>query len=228
MSQSLAILLAAGSGERLGADRPKAFVSLGGRPLLQWSLDALAAADGVDRVVVTLPEGEWELPEGVTSVRGGQTRSHSVRNALAVAAGDAVLVHDAARPLLTASLIDSLLDEFHSSGHDGVIAAAPVVDTVKRVDHDRIVTETLERSRLWAAQTPQIFRREALEQALTVSDELLAEASDDAWLVERAGGSVKVFPVDEPNPKITTASDLELTELLIKRKVVRSDAELKP
>lgn len=220
-------MLAAGSGERLGADRPKAFVSLCGKPLLQWSLDALLAVPDIDRVVVTLPEGEWQLPDGVLPVRGGETRSHSVRNALAAADGDPVLVHDAARPLLTTTLVENLLTEFERGDCDGIVAAAPVSDTIKRVDSDRLVIETLDRSDLWAIQTPQVFRRGALEQALAVGDELLAQATDDAWLLERAGSSVKVFPVSEPNPKVTTAGDLDLVKLLIKREIVKSDAELR-
>ena len=199
-----ALLVAAGRGERLGAaGRPKAFVALAGRPMLEWSLDALRAA-GIERIVVALPEGE-AAPDGCTGVLGGRTRSVSVRNALA-AAGDAeqVVVHDAARPLVTAEHFTRALAAL--AGADCAIAAAPMTDTVKEAGPDHRVTATLDRSRLWAVQTPQAFRREALERALAAPEELLAQATDDAWLVERAGGTVLVVESTPANLKVTTAA----------------------
>src|ERR1700686_733906 len=131
---TVALIVAAGSGERLGAGRPKAFVELAGRPLLQWSIDALRAVAGIDEIVVALPAGS-EAPQGVTAVQGGAVRSDSVRRALAAAGpGDAVLVHDAARPLLTperaAEVIAALAND---RGADAAIAAVPVTDTIKRL-----------------------------------------------------------------------------------------------
>jgi 2-C-methyl-D-erythritol 4-phosphate cytidylyltransferase len=218
----IALIVAAGSGQRLGADRPKALVELGGRPMLQWSLDALARLDELSQVVVALPAGT-SAPPGVSRVDGGATRSDSVRKALAaVAPGDPaelVLVHDAARPLLTAAIARAVIDALEQDdAADAAIAAAPVTDTIKRVDRGHGVLETLDRSSLWAVQTPQVFRRGALERALDVSPQVLAEATDDAWLIERAGGRVLVTPVAAENLKVTTPLDLELAARLLARR----------
>ena len=204
--------MAAGSGERLGASRPKAFVVLAGRPMLEWSLDALRAA-GIERVVVALPPGE-QAPEGCIGVQGGATRSESVRRALREAGEvDAIVVHDAARPLVTPELFGATLDALRDA--EAAIAAAPVTDTVKEAGPDHRVVATLDRSRLWAIQTPQAFRREALERALDVDDATLAAATDDAWLVERTGGRVVVVPGPPANFKVTTPHDLHVAELLL-------------
>ncbi|MFI5004157.1 MAG: 2-C-methyl-D-erythritol 4-phosphate cytidylyltransferase [Solirubrobacterales bacterium] len=214
---TVALIVAAGRGERLGAGRPKALAELAGRPLLQWSVDALRAVPGVERIVVALPPGAG-APPGTIGVPGGAVRSESVRLALAaVGAGDPVLVHDAARPLLTPELAERVIAAALGEGVDAAIAAAPVTDTVKRVDGGRTVLETLDRSNLWAVQTPQVFRRASLERALDVSGELLAAATDDAWLVERAGGNVVVVEAPRENLKVTTPLDLALAEMLIGR-----------
>ena len=189
---AVALIVAAGSGERLGADRPKAFVVLAGRPMLQWSVDALRACPAITQIVVALPAGE-QAPEGTIGVAGAAVRSGSVRAALEASSGDPVLVHDAARPLVTAELAADVLAAL-GDGCDAAIAASPVTDTIKRAGDGRLVAETLDRSRLWAVQTPQAFRREALERALDVGDDVLAAATDDAWLVERAGGTVRIVP----------------------------------
>jgi 2-C-methyl-D-erythritol 4-phosphate cytidylyltransferase len=212
---TVALILAAGRGERLGAGTPKALVELGGRPLLQWSVEALRGVRSIERIVVALPQGV-EAPAGTVAAEGGAVRSESVRNALAAAGpGDPVLVHDAARPLVTAELAERVIEAALREGVDGAIAAAPVTDTVKRVDEELQVAETLERSNLWAVQTPQVFRRVALERALDVPDDVLGQATDDAWLVERAGGRVLVVEAPRENLKVTTPLDLALAELLI-------------
>jgi 2-C-methyl-D-erythritol 4-phosphate cytidylyltransferase len=128
-----------------------------------------------------------------------------------------VIVHDAARPLATRQMFERTLAYLERSGADGVIAAAPVSDTVKEVgEEDDVVAQTLDRSRLWAVQTPQVFRRGALERALSeASDELLASATDDAWLIERGGGVVRVLDPGGHNFKVTTPDDLDLAELLL-------------
>jgi 2-C-methyl-D-erythritol 4-phosphate cytidylyltransferase len=209
---AVALLVAAGSGERLGAGRPKAFVVLAGRPMLEWSVDALRAA-GIEQIVVALPEGE-RAPEGCDGVAGGATRSESVRNALAAAREDPrVVVHDAARPLVTPGHFTAALAALE--GADAAIAAEPLTDTVKEAGADRVVTATLDRSRLWAIQTPQAFRREALARALDAPAEQLARATDDAWLVEQAGGTVRVVESTPENFKVTTAHDLRVAELLL-------------
>jgi 2-C-methyl-D-erythritol 4-phosphate cytidylyltransferase len=218
---TVALIVAAGSGDRLGAARPKALVELAGRPLVQWSIDALAQVEGVERIVVALPAGT-PAPAGVTAVEGGAVRSDSVRRALGASGdGDPVLVHDAARPLLTAELARAVLAALASDGGAAAaIAAAPVTDTIKRVDAGtREVSETLDRNELWAVQTPQVFRRAALRRALEVPAELLAQATDDAWLVERDGGRVIVVPSSEENFKVTTPLDLELAALLLSRRL---------
>ena len=214
----IALILAAGSGERFGAGAPKAFVELAGRPLVQWSVDALSQVQEIEQIVVAMPSG-LAAPAGVSAVEGGSVRSESVRLALAAAGGgrdqDLVLVHDAARPLLTTELAAATIRALEADESiDAAIAAVPMTDTVKRV-RDGVVSETLERSELWAVQTPQVFRRAALERALDVSDEILAQATDDAWLIERAGGRVGVVKASSENLKITTPLDLALAEMLL-------------
>jgi 2-C-methyl-D-erythritol 4-phosphate cytidylyltransferase len=205
---AIAVLVAAGRGERLGAERPKAFVMLGGKPMLQWSIEALAPA--VEHVVVALPPGV-EAPPGTLGAPGGEHRSQSVRNALRAAPeGDPVVVHDAARPLITAELVAEAIAALDSD-HDAAIAAAPVSDTIKEVA-GADVRRTVPRRGLWAVQTPQVFRRAVLERALDVPDAILAEATDDAWLVERIGGRVKVVPFPPDNIKVTSPFDLEIAE----------------
>ncbi len=214
---AVALIVAAGLGERLGASRPKALVELAGRPLLQWSVDVLSSLSAVERIVVALPP-DVEAPKGTVGVEGGAVRSESVRLALVAAGpGDPVLVHDAARPLLTAELARATLDAL-KEGVDAAIAAAPVTDTVKQADSEGVVRRTLDRAGLWAVQTPQVFRRDTLERALDVPEEVLAQATDDAWLIERAGGRVVVVPSTPENLKVTTALDLDLAELLLARR----------
>jgi 2-C-methyl-D-erythritol 4-phosphate cytidylyltransferase len=222
---TVALIVAAGSGERLGADVPKALVQLGGRSMLEWCVQALAAVPAIEQIVVALPPGV-SAPPGARGVPGGAVRSQSVRLALqACADGDPVLVHDAARPLLTRELAESVLAALARDGDaDAAIAAVPVTDTVKRADpHTRVVSETLARSELWAVQTPQVFRRSALQRALSVAPGVLARATDDAWLVERAGGRVIVVPSSERNIKVTTPLDLQLAELLLAARPASDD-----
>jgi 2-C-methyl-D-erythritol 4-phosphate cytidylyltransferase len=141
-----------------------------------------------------------------------------VRAALdAAGPGDPVIVHDAARPLVTSELVERTLAELETTGCDAAVAATRVTDTVKRVGPDRVVQDTLDRSALWAVQTPQAFRRRALERALDVEPDTLAQATDDAWLVERAGGTVRVVAAPAENLKVTTALELRVAELLLSR-----------
>jgi 2-C-methyl-D-erythritol 4-phosphate cytidylyltransferase len=183
---------------------------------------------GVEQVVVALPaDSLGDAPAGTVAVPGGEVRSQSVREALRGAGpGDPVIVHDAARPLARPELFTRLLEELERSGADAVIAAAPVSDTIKEVDADgHTVRQTLDRSRLWAVQTPQVFRRAALEGALSdAGDELLGRATDDAWLIERRGGIVRVVDAGGENIKITTPTDLRLAEMLLGDRAQRSDS----
>ncbi|MDA0169933.1 2-C-methyl-D-erythritol 4-phosphate cytidylyltransferase [Solirubrobacter taibaiensis] len=202
--------MAAGSGSRLGASVPKAFVPVAGRPMIEWSVDALRAA-GIEEIIVALPEGT-QAPAGCVGVRGGATRSESVRAALNAGGPGHVVVHDAARPLVEPSLFTRVVEALAEA--DCAIAAARVTDTIKEAEGD-VVVATHDRSRLWAVQTPQAFRREALEAALNVDVSVLAQATDDASLVERAGGTVRVVESSPANFKVTTPHDLRVAELLL-------------
>jgi 2-C-methyl-D-erythritol 4-phosphate cytidylyltransferase len=212
---AVGLIVAAGRGERLGSDGPKALVVLEGRSMLEWSLDVLSAV--CDSVVVALPEGV-DAPAGTIGVVGGAHRSLSVRAALAAApdGADQVIVHDAARPLVTVELVRACIDAL--DGVDAAIAAAAVTDTVKEADSAARVVRTLDRSRLWAVQTPQVFRREALERALAQRDDVLAAATDDASLVEAQGGAVRVVAASPENLKVTTPLDLLLAQALLARR----------
>ena len=210
MSAVVGIVPAGGSGERLGADRPKAFVVCAGRPLLEWSLIALREA--CDRVIVAAPEGYDDDPD---FVRGGDSRSASVRNALAAAPeAEVVVVHDAARPLVTRELVERWVAALEP-GVDGAIAAVPMTDTVKEAASDGRVVRTLDRSPLWAIQTPQVFRADVLRRALERDAAALAAATDDATLVEDAGGVVRVVESFPENIKVTRDSDLRIVEALL-------------
>jgi 2-C-methyl-D-erythritol 4-phosphate cytidylyltransferase len=217
-----AILVAAGTGERLGTDRPKAFAALAGRPLLAESLERLDASDWVDAIVVAAPR-EWEEPaillaeelvaSKVTSVvTGGATRAESVRNALAEVAGEAlvVLVHDAARPLVDDAVIQRVLGRLDGTV-EGVVPCLAVRDTVKRVERG-LVAETVDRNGLVAVQTPQAFLADRLRAAFSGD---LADATDCASLVERHGGRIAVVDGDPRLDKVTTVDDLERVSRLL-------------
>jgi 2-C-methyl-D-erythritol 4-phosphate cytidylyltransferase len=211
-----AILVAAGRGERLGLDRPKAFAKLGDEPLLAEPLRRLEACPWVDAIVLVAPPG-WEEPailvaeeEGCgkvyACVAGGETRSDSVRAGLTEVPEDALvlLVHDAARPLLSDDVVERVLAPL-SEGWDGAVPALPVGDTLKRVGGDGGVLETVSRDALVAVQTPQAFAAEPFRRAQASG----AEATDCAGLVEAAGGRIKVVEGDPRLLKVTSAADLE-------------------
>ena len=212
-----ALLVAAGTGERLGEERPKAFVGLGELPLLAEPLRRLDDSDWIDAIVVAVPSG-WEEPaillaeelsatKVVAAVTGGSTRAESVRAALAEVTDDALvaLVHDAARPLVTDAVIERVLGPL-SEGWDGVVPGLPIADTVKTVDGNRIVG-TLAREKLVAVQTPQAFLVPTLRDAYAGD---LADATDCASLVEARGGRVTWVEGDPKLLKVTTRADLEL------------------
>jgi 2-C-methyl-D-erythritol 4-phosphate cytidylyltransferase len=214
-----AVLAAAGRGERLGGDRPKAFAKLRDRPLLAESLERLDGSDWIDAIVIAAPAG-WEEPsilvaeelgcsKVVSCVAGGETRAESVRAGVGDVAADAlvVLVHDAARPLLPDEVIGRVLVPLNE-GWDGALPALPLADTVKRIEGGRVV-ETLPRFGLVAAQTPQAFLAPVLRTALA-SD--LTGATDCASLVERRGGRVTTVPGDPRLLKVTGPEDLALVE----------------
>ncbi|HXD68609.1 MAG TPA: 2-C-methyl-D-erythritol 4-phosphate cytidylyltransferase [Gaiellales bacterium] len=221
MSPTWAIVVAGGDGARLGADRPKAFVGLGGRPLLAHSIDLFEDHPAVDRIVLVVPS-EWEEPATLladelaagkvaAAVPGGATRALSVAAGLAEVGSDAeaILVHDAARPFASAELVDRVLAALDA--HDGAIPALPVTDTVKRV-HGGVVAETLERGELRAVQTPQAFRAAVLRRAYEAPAGAVRDATDCASLVEAAGFAVAAVAGEPENVKITAPDDLARAE----------------
>lgn len=226
-AQATAVIAAAGAGERLGAGGPKALVEVAGRPLVAWSLDAFGAAASVNTIVVAAPPGSEEAFEALAPpghpfrvVAGGSTRAESVRAATALARTDLVAIHDAARPLVTPDLVDGLVERLVASPDAaGVIAATPVTDTVKRAGAPRpaegseVVTGTEDRDLLWAAQTPQVFRVSALLDGLDRAGAFAV--TDEAMLIEAAGGQVLLHAAPVTNLKVTTPADLRVAELLL-------------
>jgi 2-C-methyl-D-erythritol 4-phosphate cytidylyltransferase len=217
-----AIVAAAGQGRRFGG--PKAFVPLARVPIVSHSLHALASAKQIDGIVVVLAQ-EWvdrapamlaaTLPS--TPVRfaaGGASRRESVRAGIERVPGDveAIVVHDAARPLVTAELVERVLAALDLAS--GAIVAVPESDTLKRVDGELVVT-TVDRNGLWRAQTPQAFRAEVLRRAHARADEDGFDATDDASLVERLGETVAIVPGDPANLKVTSPGDLAIAEALL-------------
>ncbi len=230
-----AVLVAAGRGERLGGDRPKAFVRLGELPLLAEPLRRLDESAWVDAVVVVCPP-DWEEPTILLAeelgaakvsacVPGGATRTESVRAGVAEVPEEAavILVHDAARPLLDEAVVERVVAAL-GEGFDGAVPGLPVADTVKRVERD-VVRETVDRAGLIAVQTPQAFVAPVLRAALARGE----EGSDCASLVEAAGGRVRVVAGDERLLKVTTAADLDrVTRWLVSDTLKVSDTGSAP
>ncbi len=203
--------------------------------MVEWSIDAFRACDSVRSIVVAAPPGHSHGLAGddLEVVSGGATRAESVANALAPVGTELVAIHDAARPLLTPKLVGDLLAALDANPDAaGVIAAAPVTDTIKQASpisnpqrgsfgtdeatkEPRVVVGTLERAELWAAQTPQVFRTEALRAALEVDAKTRDAATDEATLVETAGGEVLIHHAPAENLKVTTPLDLQVAEALL-------------
>jgi 2-C-methyl-D-erythritol 4-phosphate cytidylyltransferase len=206
--------------------------------MIEWSIEALRGCGAVSSIVVAIPPGLVHNLEGddLVVVSGGATRAQSVANALGAVETDLVAIHDAARPLLTAELVDELVTRLGADPEAaGVIAATPVTDTIKQAESEGqltrdafpaeetgnaslVIDATLDRSRLWAAQTPQVFRTEALRAALEVDSTARDAATDEAMLVEAAGGRVLIHPASAQNLKVTTPLDLEIAGLLLSRR----------
>ena len=223
---AIALLLAAGTGERLGLGVPKATVALGGRPLVAWSLEALGAASMVRGVIVVGDAqalgpaldalGAAARAKIVAQAPGGATRQASCAAGLALVAPDAdvVLVHDAARPFAEPSLFDAVAQQAFL--HGAALAAEPLADTLKRVEGHKVV-ETIAREGLWRAQTPQGARRALLVEAHARAREDGVLATDDVSLIERLGHAVHVVPALSSNRKITTLEDLAWAEAHLHR-----------
>jgi 2-C-methyl-D-erythritol 4-phosphate cytidylyltransferase len=216
------IIPAAGSGVRMGGVR-KPFLLLAGEPLLQHCLAAFSGIDRDTTIVVALPPDMCEHPpvwlraQHIKLVAGGAQRADSVRAGLAALAEDVgvVMIHDAARPLVTAEMINAVL----TTAEQGISAtiALPVTDTLHRVDEQGAIIETPARSRFWRAQTPQAFPRAVLEQAIARTQDPSA-ATDEAGLVAAAGFTVRVLPGHESNLKITSPADMALAEAALLRR----------
>ena len=232
-----AIIAAGGRGVRLGADRPKQFIELGGRSILDLSIDALVASDRIHEIVVAVPEDHlaatsttWAGGAGkpLTFVAGGARRQDSVGNAFAKtsAGSDIILIHDAARPFVTGAVIGRAIDA--ALAHGAAIAAIPVRDTVKQAgasaaDGSRPITATIPRDSIFLAQTPQAFRRDVLARALAAGNSV--DATDEAMLVERLGLPVQIVDGDPGNVKITTPEDLATAKAVALQKTGRSEGD---
>ncbi|MEP6801720.1 MAG: 2-C-methyl-D-erythritol 4-phosphate cytidylyltransferase [Acidobacteriota bacterium] len=214
----IAIVPAAGSGSRLERSEPKAFISLGGRMLVERALDMLRGVP-VDRIVVAVPEDRLNETKAIlhpseVAIAGGVTRAESVRRAFAAldaAADDIVCIHDAARPFVSAEEAARVMRAAQRSGV--AIAATPVVDTIKRVAGMRVAA-TVDREGLWAAATPQAFRADVLGRALAGG----REATDEASLCEEMGVEVEIVPVSRFAFKVTTSEDLAIAESILARR----------
>lgn len=219
--EALAVLVAAGRSERLPGHLPKQLLPLAGLPLLVWAAKALDMAAGVVGILPVHPPGmgdrvERELsvlgsPKILPGVEGGETRQESVARGVQALppAADLVLVHDAARPLASAALVERVLEA--AAIHGAAVPVRPLSETIKEVEDDRVV-RTLDRSRLVAVQTPQGFRRELLARAIFEARDLGVRATDEAALVERLGRPVATVPGEASNLKVTEPQDLELAE----------------
>lgn len=219
------LIVAGGSGERFGRQGGKQLAPLAGRPMLFWALAAFQAATCVDTVIVTFAregmEGladelaRWGLPKVALAVSGAETRQGSVRAGLRAVPAEAtvVVVHDGARPLVTPADIDACVSALDSA--DGAVLGRPAVDTIKRVRQDGTIAQTLERSELWQAETPQAFRAETLRRAHEEALHSGLEATDDAMLVEASGGTVRMVRATGPNLKVTLPSDLALAAAIL-------------
>ena len=215
-----AIIVGAGSSQRMGKD--KMSLTLAGKPLLAWSVDLCQSYRLLTKIVLVLNHMNIDLGHRLASERnwskvidiclGGKRRQDSVREGLKqLHKCDWIIIHDAARPFLTSSLLDDGLKSAEATGASA--AAVPVKDTIKSSDNDRIVTRTLPRDQLWMIQTPQVFRYDIIKKAY---DTVNNEVTDDASLVEQSGGKVKLYPGSYTNIKITTPEDLIVAEALVK------------
>lgn len=222
--RTAAIIVAAGSGDRLGAGMPKALVRVAGLPMVTWSARAFDEAPDVECIVIACPPGgEDDMADAVAGhahvhaiVAGGSSRQRSVAAALAAVPDDveAILVHDAARPLITPALVTRMVARLR--GTPAVIAAAPVADTLKRSDARGNVEATVDRAGLWGAQTPQAFRAGVIRGVFAdAAGDELDSATDCAGMAERRGVEVLLHDPGAPNFKVTTPADLRLAEVLL-------------
>lgn len=222
VSQAGAVIVGAGSSQRLGAD--KVFLPLAGKPLLAWSVDVCQNCELLSQIVIVLNESNLDSGRNLVAERGwskvvgvclgGERRQDSVRQGLKeLKRCDWVVIHDGARPFLTLDLIRDGLEAARGTG--ATTAAVPVKDTIKVGDDNEMVRETLHRQRLWAVQTPQVFRFDIITRA---HGQVTDEVTDDATLAERLGYEVKLYMGSYHNIKITTPDDLALAEIVVKER----------
>lgn len=220
-----AIVPAAGRGTRIGSDIPKQYLSIAGRSILEHMLDALLSHQLIDGAMVAIAENDADFPVDLTSMYGkpvqtcvgGETRAHSVLNALRAASCDVAVVHDAARPLLSAADLSAVI-EAGGSNPSGALLASPVADTLKLSDASRQVVETVDRASLWRALTPQVFVRETLIGALESALGDGIAVTDEASAMEYAGFSPQLVEGRADNLKVTTPGDLAMAEFLLSQR----------
>ncbi len=225
--KAVAVITAAGLGTRMGASHPKQYLELGGKPILAHTLEKFEAAKLVDSIVIVADSGSismiketilknWPSPKVKWVVKGGEKRQDSVAAGLAAASigYDVVAIHDGVRPFVRPELIDKCIEE--AASHGACIVAIPVKDTIKRVDEEGRIAETVERAGLWRAQTPQAFRYDLLDSAMSEAMKEGFYGTDEAMLVERAGHEIYILAGDEKNIKITTPEDLAIAGALVR------------
>jgi 2-C-methyl-D-erythritol 4-phosphate cytidylyltransferase len=210
------IIAAGGSGKRMG--RPKQFLPLAGKAVVEWTIEVFRKIKVVGQIVLAVPEDDLERAKnlGVTVVAGGEERGDSVKNGLKAVAFDTdiVMIHDGARPLITPDIIEKAISEAKEYG--AAIVGVPVKDTIKRVGDDLIIKDTVDRQALWSAQTPQVFKYEIITRAYAKK----GSATDDAKLVEDLGIKVKMVMGSYENIKITTPEDLIVAEAILRSRNV--------
>lgn len=220
MTKASALIPAAGRGERFGSGRNKVFFEIAGKPILAHTLDVFERCGAIEEIVIVTGEDDIEAVGDIVDrfgfgkvsavVPGGEQRQDSVRSGLKHITGDVVAIHDAARPLVTCEIVEASVAEAERSG--ACIAAVPVIDTIKSASQDRVIESTVDRSNLYAVQTPQTFRTELIRRAYerAYADEVYA--TDDAALVERIGEAVTIIPGSYDNIKLTTPADIAVAE----------------
>lgn len=226
MHQTYGIIVAAGKSERMGPDIDKAFFSLGTKPVLAYSLDAFEKCPDVDGVILVVRKDRVEAARGLAQmfgcakvkrvIAGGATRQMSVWNGLDVLGDDVTIVsvHDGARACITSQLISETIQS--ARRYDSGVAAVKINDTVKYVEKGNTVTKTIDRSKLWAVQTPQTFKRDLLEKAYRAVRKKGEAVTDEASAVELLGEKVRLVPSSFANMKITTPDDLAVAAALLK------------
>lgn len=226
-----AIVVAGGTGERFGCDSGKQLFPLAGMPALSWSILAVDRCPLISVIIIVCPQDRVDeyrsmavdilkpLAKPVLFAQGGATRRQSVAAGLAAVPQEAetIVVHDGARPLAATELFSDAIRELEGSEADGLVVGHPSIDTLKIVD-DRTVVETPDRSRFWAVQTPQVFRASALRRAHKLAEECGRDGTDDASLIEAAGGRVIVLEGPRDNTKLTLAEDVAFAEAVLIRR----------